>query len=178
MKVQIRDRSRRPVGVASVDPAQRPTRVRAVAADGSEHEVYLDWERAIDDGGRLRSCIACGCPHVYRRRTLPTFAPFALVLASAGVVAGVLGYSSDPLVLAALVALVVLDLAVLALARTQLACYRCGTVYGRVAIARYHRPWDARTAAEPECQPHPESADSARGAPSTPGNGPSLPSKP
>jgi len=93
-------------------------------------------------------------------------------------VAGVLGYSSDPLVLAALVALVVLDLAVLALARTQLACYRCGTVYGRVAIARYHRPWDARTAAEPECQPDPESADSARGAPSTPGNGPSLPSKP
>jgi hypothetical protein len=135
MKVQIRDRSRRPVGVASVDPAQRPTRVRAVATDGSEHEVYLDWERAIDDGGRLRSCIACGCPHVY-------------------------------------------DLAVLALARTQLACYRCGTVYGRVAIARYHRPWDARTAAEPECQPDPESADSARGAPSTPGNGPSLPSKP
>ena len=176
MKVQIRDRSRRPIGVASVDPSARPMRVRAMAADGSEQDVYLDWERAIDDGGRLRSCIACGCPHVYRQRTLPRFAPFALVLAGAGVVAGVLGYSSDPLVLAALVALVVLDLAVLALARTQLACYRCGTVYGRVAIARYHRPWDARTAAEPECQPDPEPTETGSGAADTPGNGPSLPS--
>ena len=178
MKVQIRDRSRRPVGVASVDPAQRPTRVRAVAADGSEHEVSLDWERAIDDGGSLRSCVTCGCPHIYRRRRLPTFAPFALVLAGAGVVAAVLGYSSDPLVLSAMVALVVLDLAVLALGRRQLVCYRCGTVYGHVAIARYHRPWDARTAAEPECQPDPEAPASGSGTPNAPANGPSLPSNP
>jgi len=144
------------VGAAHVDPAARPTLVRAKAADGTERETFLEWERAVDDAGQLRACIACGCQHLYRRRTLPRFAPFALVLAGAGVVAGVLGYSSDPLVLVALVALLALDAAVLVLARTELACYRCGTTYGRVRIARYHRTWDARTAAEPECQPDAE----------------------
>lgn len=155
MQLQVRDRARRPLGTADVDQAARPTRVRVRAADGGEHECYLDWERAVDDAGQLRSCIACGCPRLYRRRTLPRFAPFALVLAGAGIVAGFLGYSSDPLVLAALVALLVLDAAVLVLARTKLACYRCGTAYGKVRIARYHRAWDARVAAEPECQPDP-----------------------
>ena len=105
MDVTIRDRHRRPVGSARIDPATRPIIVRATAADGTVRETYLDWEHALDDAGQLRACIACGCQHLYRRRTLPRFAPFALVLAGAGVAAGVLGYSSDPLVLVALVAL-------------------------------------------------------------------------
>lgn len=158
MQVLIRDRSRRPVGTATVDPAARPTIVRAAGADGTQREVYLDWERAVDDGGCLRSCVACGCQRLYRRRTLPRFAPFALVLAAAGVVVGVLGYSSDPVVLAALVLLVGLDAAVLVLARTELACYRCATSYRRARVAKYHRPWDARTAADPECAPDPAEA--------------------
>jgi hypothetical protein len=130
VNIQIRDRSRQPIGVAQVDPAARPMLVRAIAADGAPHEIYLDWEHALDDAGQLRSCVTCGCQHLYRRRTLPRFAPFALLLAGAGVVAGVLGYSSDPIVLAALVALLVLDGAVLVLARVQLVCYRCGSAYG------------------------------------------------
>lgn len=156
MQLQVRDRARRPIGTATVDPAARPTRVRVHGADGAAQEVFLDWERALDDAGRLRSCVACGCQHLYRRRTLPRFAPFALVLAAAGVVAGILGYSSDPLVLAGLVALLALDGAVLLLARTELACYRCGTSYRGTPVARQHRPWDARVAADPECRPDPE----------------------
>lgn len=177
MDLDLRDRDGQPVGKASVDPAARPSIVRAVAEDGSPREVLLDWEQALDDGGCLRACVACGCRDLYRRRSLPRFAPFALVLAAAGVVAGVLGYSSDPLVLTALVALVALDVAVLALARTQLVCYRCGTRYAGARIARYVRAWDARTA-----------ADTARGAGARgpaedgrsprDGDGPSLPSTP
>jgi hypothetical protein len=158
MQVTIRDRARRTIGAATVDPAARPTIVRASAADGSHREVYLDWERAVDDGGCLRSCVACGCQRLYRRRTLPRFAPFALVLAAAGVVVGVLGYSNDPLVLAALVLFVGLDAAVLVLARTELVCYRCATSYRGGRIAKYHRPWDARTAADPDCAPDPPGA--------------------
>jgi hypothetical protein len=174
MDIQIRDRSRQPIGVAQVDPAARPMLVRAIAADGAPHEIYLDWEHALDDAGQLRSCVTCGCQHLYRRRTLPRFAPFALVLAGAGVVAGVLGYSSDPIVLAALVALLVLDGAVLVLARVQLVCYRCGSAYGGAPIARYHRAWDARIAAEPDNQPA-EANDMS--APND-ARGPSLPSNP
>ena len=174
MHVQLRDRCRRPVGEAEVDAAARPTLVRTRAADGTERETYLDWECALDDAGQLRACVACGCPHLYRRRTLPRFAPFALVLAGAGVVAGVLGYSNDPLVLAGLVALLALDAAVLFLARSQLVCYRCGSTFAGVRIARYHRAWDARTAAEPECRP-----DGLPGDADAPGGpGPSLPSNP
>jgi hypothetical protein len=86
----------------------------------------------------------------------------------------VLGYSSDPIVLAALVALLVLDGAVLVLARVQLVCYRCGSAYGGAPIARYHRAWDARVAAEPDNQPA-EANDMS--APND-ARGPSLPSNP
>lgn len=153
MDIQIRDPSRQPVGVAQVDPTARPMLVRVVSPNGLEQEIYLDWEHALDDAGQLRSCVVCGCQRLYRRRTLPRFAPFALVLAGAGVVAGVLGYSSDPIVLTALVALVFLDGAVLVLARVQLVCYRCGTAYGSAPIARYHRTWDARIAVDPDSLP-------------------------
>lgn len=171
--MEIRDRERRPVGNATVDAAARPVRVRATAPDGTVREVLLDWERAIDDGGCLRACVACGSRHLYRRRSLPRFAPFALVLAAAGVVAGVLGYSSDPLVLAALVALVALDAAVLVLARTQLVCYACGTTYSRARVARYVKPWDARTAAEAASTQVP-----AGGPPPGESREPPLPSNP
>jgi len=174
MDIQIRDRNRQPVGMAQVDPATRPMLVRAIAPDGAQHETYLDWEHALDDAGQLRSCVACRCQRLYRRRTLPRFAPFALVLAGAGVVAGVLGYSSDPIVLAALVALLVLDGAVLVLARVQLVCYRCGTAYGGAPIARYHRTWDARIAAEPDNVPAAIDTDGNRNN----DGGPSLPSIP
>lgn len=148
MEVEIHDRSRQRIGTATVNPQQRPSLVRVQVVDGKEQEVYLDWEGALDDAGRLRSCVVCRCPQLYRRRTLPRFAPFALVLAAAGVVAGFLGYSSNPVVLVALVALVGLDVMVLFLARTELVCYRCNSVYRQIPVARYHRAWDVRIATD------------------------------
>lgn len=182
MDLMLHDRSRRPIGRARVDPAARPTRVRAVARDGSEHEAYLDWERALDDAGQLRACVACGCRRLYRRRTLPRVVPFALVLAAAGLVAALLGYSSHPAVMAVLVALLVLDGVALVAARTVLVCYRCGTVYRNAPVARFHGAWDAAVAAEPECQPDaPADADRGAGAADPPGAGPAtarIPSEP
>jgi hypothetical protein len=155
MEIALHDRRRRPIGRVRVDPAARPVRVKATADDGTVHDAFLEWERAVDDAGQLRACVACGCPRLYRRKTLPRVTPFVLVLAAAGAVAGALGYSSDPAVLTALVALLAVDVAVLFLARTQLVCYRCTTSYADLRVARYHRPWDARTAAEPDAQPEP-----------------------
>lgn len=165
MEIVLNDRLRRPIGRVRVDPAARPVRVRAVADDGAAHDAFLEWERALDDAGQLRACVACGCPRLYRRKTLPRMTPFVLVLAAAGVVAGALGYSSHPAVLAALVALLALDVAVLIVARTQLVCYRCGTAYSGIRVARYHRAWDQRTAQEPDARPEPAPGSAERPAP-------------
>jgi hypothetical protein len=146
MLMRIRERDGGVVGTAFADPASRPPRVTATARDGSQRDVFLDWERALDDAGCLRKCVCCGCERLYRRRTPVWFSPFALVLASAGVVAAVMGHSSDPLVLGALVVLVLVDAAVLAFVPTRLVCYRCGTSYRGARVARTHRAWDPRTA--------------------------------
>jgi hypothetical protein len=147
MRMRLRDLDGRDLGTASADPSSRPPRVTAEARDGRRREVYLDWERALDDAGCLRKCVACGCGRLYRRRTPVWFSPFALVLASAGVVAAVMGHSSDPLVLGALIVLVLVDVAVLAFVPTRLVCYRCGTSYRGARVARMHRAWDPRVAA-------------------------------
>ena len=161
MEIALHDRRRRPVGRVRVDPAARPVRVKVTADDGTAHDAFLEWERAVDDAGQLRACVACGCQRLYRRKTLPRMTPFVLVLAGAGVVAGALGYSSHPVVLAALVVLLALDVAVLFVARTQLVCYRCGTSYADLRVARYHRAWDARTAQEPDARPEDGAAQDA-----------------
>ena len=147
MLMRIRERDGGEVGSAIADPASRPPRVTATTRDGSQRDVFLDWERALDDAGCLRKCVCCGCERLYRRRTPVWFSPFALVLASAGVVAAVMGHSSDPLVLGALVAMVLVDVAVLAFVPTRLVCYRCGTSYRGARVARMHRAWDPRVAA-------------------------------
>lgn len=150
--LELRDEHRRPLGRTRVDAQARPVRVRVRGATG-EHEVFLQWDGAVDDAGQLRTCVACGCPHLYRQRSLPSFTPFVLVLAAAGFVVGVMGYSNDPIVLAALIALLALDVGALVFARTLLVCYRCRSRYGRARVARYIGRWNALTAALPECQP-------------------------
>jgi hypothetical protein len=108
---------------------------------------FLNWEGALDDGGHLRKCLICGCDHLYRQKTLPQVTPFVALLAFAGAIIGLLGYSNNPLMLPVLVGLLVIDIATLALASERLICYRCGSVYSKLRIARYHRRWD-RTEAE------------------------------
>jgi hypothetical protein len=150
--LELRDEHRRPIGRARVDAAARPVLVR-VRGRGGEQEVFLNWDGAVDDAGQLRTCVACGCPHLFRQRSLPRFTPFVLVLAAAGFVLGVMGYSNDPIVLAALIALLVLDVGALVFARTLLVCYRCRSRYGRARVARYIARWNSQTAVLPECQP-------------------------
>ena len=57
-----------------------------------------------------------------------------------------LGFATSPAFLAILVVVLVVDIGVLVVARTRLVCYRCGSVYDRVPIARYHRNWDPEVA--------------------------------
>lgn len=103
---------------------------------------FLNWDGAIDDGGHLRKCVICGCDRLYRRKVLPQVTPFVVLLAFAGAIIGLLGYTNNPLMLPGLVVLLVIDVATLALARERLVCYRCGSVYSKLKIARYHHRWN------------------------------------
>lgn len=163
MRIDLRDGDRKPLGRVDVDPAARPTRV-AVATRGSEaivgasvgdvheqpheatREVFLNWEGALDDAGHLRRCVACGGAAMFRTKSFPQVTLLVVVLAFAGAVVAALGYATDPKVLAALLVVLVVDVAILLFARPLLVCYRCRSTYSMLPMARYHRRWDRREA--------------------------------
>ncbi len=159
MRVELRDADRRRIGRIEVDPALRPTRVRI---EGSDREVFLDWDRALDDAHRLRRCVACGCQDLFHTKAFPQITGVVVLLAFAGAVVGALGLATPPLLIA-MVAVLVADIAILVMAGERLVCHRCRTSYHGLPIARYHRGWD-RAIAERHAPP----ARPARGLPRLP----------
>jgi hypothetical protein len=143
MRIDLRDEHRRRIGRIFVDPALRPTRATVT---GTGREVYLEWDVAIDDGGHLRRCVACGCPDLFREKVFPQVTGIVVVLAFALAVLGALGLATTPPMFVAMGIVFVLDVAILLFARRRLVCYRCRTSYHGLPIARYHRPWDRPTA--------------------------------
>ncbi len=139
MRIDVRDQDGTRHGRVEIDEAARPLRIRPPLAD---RDAFLDWDGAIDDAGNLRSCVVCGHSRVYRSRSLPQVTPFVVLLALGLATIALLGFATSPAFLALLGVVLVVDIGVLLLARTRLVCYRCGSVYERLGIARYHRPWD------------------------------------
>jgi hypothetical protein len=153
MELEARDpRDRRMLGRVSIEPGERPPVVR-LAGDDAAPELFLDWEGALDDAGRLRRCPVCGGANLFRQRSIPAVTPFVIVLAFAGMVLALLGYADDPRVLLGLVAVLLTDIALLLLARTSLVCYRCRSRFRGMPIARQHRRWDSEVASRPENLP-------------------------
>ncbi|MEM7229356.1 MAG: hypothetical protein AAF432_11145 [Planctomycetota bacterium] len=143
MRIELRDMSRRKIGRIDLDSTLRPTRVTVV---GSEREVYLDWEAAMDDSDRLRRCLACGGTDLYRDKVFPAATAIVVVLAFVGAAIGVSGLATNPLVFSALIAILVIDVALLLFSKVRLVCYRCGSSFHGIRIAEYHRGWDRATA--------------------------------
>lgn len=143
MRIEIRQENRKRIGRVEVDSSARPTRAQTL--DG-EHEVFLEWEAALDDSNRLRRCVVCGCRDLYVVRTFPQLTGFVVVLAFAGAAVGILGLAENPLVLAALVVVLILDIASLVFSRRKLVCYHCRSTYSDVEIARHLRSWDIEIA--------------------------------
>ncbi len=123
----------------SVEIDQKPSKVQL---EESGKEVFLDWNSTIDDSGRLRSCVLCRS-EVFKERTFPQITGFVVVLAFAGGVAGLLGLVTTLPMLAAMAIVLVLDIFILVLRFTRLACYKCGARYSKLPIAPYHEKWDA-----------------------------------
>ncbi|UCD74113.1 MAG: hypothetical protein JSV91_10020 [Phycisphaerales bacterium] len=145
MRIELRDERRQRMGRIDVDPALRPTRVKIVDSD---REVFLNWETALDDGGRLRRCVACGCTDLFAEKVFPMLTGVVVVLAFAGFVVGALGFfgairfAGSPHVLVAMSVILVLDVAILLFSRRRLVCYRCRSSFHGLPIARYYRSWD------------------------------------
>jgi hypothetical protein len=151
MKIRLRDADRRPLGSIEVDPDQRP--VRATVPE-TGREVFLQWDSAIDDGGHLRRCVACGGTDLFHEKDFPVITSVIVVLAFVGAAVGLRGFGDSPLVLGILSAVLVADVAILLLSRRHLVCYRCHSSYPGTRLARYHRSWDRAVA---ERYPRPRS---------------------
>lgn len=143
MRADVRTPDGERLGRIEIDEATRPVRIRPPLSDRT---LFLEWDGALDDAGHLRSCVACGHPRLYRSRSLPQLTPFVVIMAFAGAAVGLLGFATNPLILSLLGLLLVADVGLLLFARTRIVCYRCGTVYDRLPIARYHHPWEAAIA--------------------------------
>ena len=144
MLLDLRSRDDKHLGQIELSNSERPTCVRL---EGSDRDHFLFWDSAIDDGGHLRTCVACGGGQLYKARSFPQVTPFVVVLAFAGAGLALMGFATEWWILILLAVVLVVDVAVLLLAESRLVCYGCGSVYRRLAIARYHGPWD-RTVAE------------------------------
>jgi len=134
---------RRRIGTIVVDPTLRPTRVTVV---DSNREIFLNWESAFDDSDQLRRCLICGCNDLYRDKVFPAATAIVVILAFAGAAVGLLGLATNPIMLGALVAVLVIDIAILVFSRSRLVCYRCGSAFRALRIASYHKRWDRGTA--------------------------------
>ncbi|MFK7961250.1 MAG: hypothetical protein AB8G96_12090 [Phycisphaerales bacterium] len=151
MRILLRDLDRRPVGRVDVDADTRPSRVTVPDTD---REVFLTWDSAIDDGGGLRRCVRCGCSDLFHEKAFPIITGFVVVLAFAGAAVALLGFATDPSVQIVLTVVLVLDVAILALSRRRIVCYRCHSAYPGQRIARYLRSWD-RSVADRYPKPRP-----------------------
>ncbi len=143
MRADVRKPEGDRLGRIEIDETTRPARLSTPLSD---RPLFLEWDGALDDAGHLRSCVICGHSRLYRSRSLPQLTPFVVLLAFAGAAVGLLGFATNPLILTLLALLLVADVGLLLLARTRIVCYRCGTVYDRLPIARYHHPWQASIA--------------------------------
>ena len=139
MKVVVRQLDRQRIGEIEVADGTEPARVNTV---DTHQDVFLDWERAFDDSGHLRRCVACGSEDLFRHRTLPQITPIVIVLAFALSLIGVLGVVTDLALLFAMIGVLIVDIVILFVARTDLVCYRCRSRYRNLDIADYHGRWD------------------------------------
>jgi hypothetical protein len=148
MRIEYRDQQRRKIGRIEADSGARATRLPIIEPGfhDPQREAFLNWEGAIDDAGRLRKCVACGCPELFREKAFPQVTGLVVVMAFAGAIAGVLGLANNLPALLGLTGLLTLDVAILVFSHRRLVCYRCRSSYHDLPIARYHRAWDRAVA--------------------------------
>ncbi len=118
------------------------TGAAATNAPGNGTDVYLDWDRAVDDEGHLRRCPVCGCRELFVRKDFPQVTGFVVVVAAAVVSMILFGAGEVTAALAVLAAVVVIDFVVFFFTGKTLVCYRCRSEFRDLPIRRDHPGWD------------------------------------
>lgn len=139
MRIELRDDYRRVVGDVDVEPAKRPSRAKL---NHSQSEVFLNWDTALDDAGRLRRCLSCGCTDLFREKSFPPIVGLLVVLNYAGLLVGIFGGAENLIVWIIMIIVLILGLVILWSSKVRLVCYHCRTSHYDLPIARYHRSWD------------------------------------
>lgn len=150
MRIDVHDSNRQRRGQVTLDGSQRPAKMPLEDGAG---EVFLNWDGTLDDSGHLRKCLCCGCPNLYRIRSLPSITPVIVILAFVGAAVGLLGYGDNPVVLPLLITVLVVEVAIVIVSRNRLVCYRCRSRYEKLPIAPYHGTFDREYAEIPENRP-------------------------
>lgn len=142
MRILLRNIDREALGTIELSVDDSPSKVTT----DRDRVVSLDWERARDDEGHLRRCVACGGDTLYRNRRFPQITGFIAVLALALGLGGILGLATGWPVFIAMLVVLALDIAILFLSPETLECYQCRSSYRDLDIARYHGRWDRSVA--------------------------------
>lgn len=110
--------------------------------DGAGDEVFLKWERVIDDRGHLRCCPVCGCRDIFVRKDFPQALGFTVVLV-AGLLAMIL-FGLNQVIWGGLLlaGVVLIDVVAYLFVPKCLVCYRCRSEFRDTPIAEGQKPWD------------------------------------
>lgn len=156
MQIDIHDNLGRPRLTVHVDPASPPTIVKA--SDGRGPAISLDWDKALDDEGRLRHCPVCSCPDFYIKKNVPQLTVFALVVAAAVIAMVFYGFGLSAPALIVLALVLGLDLLIYLYAERYLVCYRCRSEFRKTPLLPTDRSWDANLAEQHKQAPAIEDA--------------------
>lgn len=143
MRISVCNLKRDRLFDVTVDEAHPPTMVRPPGEEGSD--VYLMWDRALDDQGHLRRCPVCGCRELFSRKDFPQVTGFAVVVLAAVLAMVMFGMRQVWMGLAVLAAVVLIDAVIFLFAGRCLVCYRCRSEFRDIPIGKDHRGWELAT---------------------------------
>ena len=127
----------------AIDLAHPPSRIEPIR---DRPAVSLDWDRTIDDEGRLRRCPVCGCNALFTRKLFPQLTGLAAILLAAYLVLLILGHPLQWAAMAVFVVVTAADVYFYIAGPVKLVCYRRGSEFSGVTRAEHHRRWDAALA--------------------------------
>lgn len=143
MRVDLKDKDRRPLFGVHIDPARPPGVVRSPDATGDP--VPLDWAHAWDDRHQLCRCPACGCRQLFARKDFPHGLGLAVVTATAIGATALFVAARVWWALAVLGVVALLDNFIDPLTKRCLVCYRCRSEYRGLPIRKDYPGWDLAT---------------------------------
>jgi len=129
-----------------IDPKSRPAVVHRPEAEPASRELFLDWDRALDDEGHLRHCLVCGCKDLYVSREIPRVTVFVVIVLAAVLSMLMFGFGQSVLGVVVLVVLLLVDVAIMLFAKQRLECYNCAAVFSDLPIRKSRRGWEQAVA--------------------------------